>query len=234
MGRAWGDSVGKLDNVGQESPWNPGMTATTSPSDIAGVFKAANGAAFYLVRHGETEWNAAGRYQGAKDSPLTLRGREQAHLIGRTLASSISGSQPLRAYVSPLGRARETAAIIAETVALDIQIERRIAEVSAGVWDGMSMYEIDVEFPGALAKGNQNDWYFESPDGESFEAALARVSDWLKGAIAPALIVTHGLASRLVRGAYEGLSRNEMLKLPVPQDGFFELAGGRSKFIRSV
>jgi probable phosphoglycerate mutase len=187
--------------------------------------------AFYLARHGETEWNAAGRYQGAKDSPLTARGRAQALQTGRKLAATCTAALPLRAYVSPLGRARETADLIAKSVPLEIHVEPRIAEISAGVWDGMSMYEIDMEYPGALSASGPHDWYFLGPGGETFEAALARVSAWLSEAATPALIVTHGLASRLVRGAYCGLARRDMLHLPVPQDGFYTLADGEANFV---
>jgi broad specificity phosphatase PhoE len=185
----------------------------------------------YLVRHGETEWNAAGRYQGAKDSPLTARGREQARLTGRKLAAMHSSARPSVAYVSPLGRARETAALICESLPLDIRLEPPLAEVSAGEWDGLSMYEIDVEYPGALSAGDRHDWYFLGPGGETFEAAFARVADWLGTAAAPAIIVTHGLTSRLIRGAYTGSARSDMLQLPVPQAGFYRLAGGAVNFI---
>ena len=187
--------------------------------------------AFFLVRHGETEWNASGRYQGAKDSPLTEKGREQARRIGRKLASVCKTASPLLAYVSPLGRARETASLIAESVSLDIRLEPRIAEISAGAWDGLSMYEIDVEYPGALSKGGPDDWYFLGPGGETFEDAFARVSEWLSAAASPSLVVTHGLASRIIRGAFCGLSKKEMLQLAVPQDGFFRLEDGAARLV---
>lgn len=195
---------------------------------------AANEPALFLVRHGETEWNSAGRFQGAKDSPLTDRGRQQAQSAGRTLAAMVTGRAPLRAYVSPLGRARETASLISQYVKLDIHIEQRVAEVSLGCWDGMSMYEIDAEFPGALSGSKPHDWYFRSPDGEKFEDAYARTTDWLREACAPAIVVTHGLASRLIRGAYEQLSKQDMLLLPVPQDGFYQLKNGHSEFVQSA
>ncbi len=189
--------------------------------------------AFLLVRHGETEWNSAGRFQGAKDSPLTSRGREQAQSAGRRLAAMFSSAAPVRAYVSPLGRARETASLISEHVNLDIQIDQRIAEVSIGCWNGMSMYEIDAEFPDALKGSRPHDWYFRSPDGETFEGAYARVTAWLREARAPAIVVTHGLTGKLIRGLYEQLSKQAMLMLPAPQDGFYQLANGRSEFIQS-
>lgn len=191
------------------------------------------GLAFYLVRHGETEWNAAGRYQGAKDSPLTERGRQQARQSGRKLASIIKGDLPLRTYVSPLGRASQTAELIAESLPLDIHIEPRLAEISAGAWDGMSMHEIDVEYPGALNGSGPHDWYFLGPGGENFDAAFGRVSSWLGDAEGPALIVTHGLTSRLVRGAFFDLSKHEMLCLPVPQNGFYRLADGHASFVEA-
>lgn len=195
---------------------------------------AANEPALFLVRHGETEWNSAGRFQGAKDSPLTDRGRQQAQSAGRTLTAMVAGRAPLRAYVSPLGRARETASLISQYVKLDVQIEQRVAEISLGCWDGMSMYEIDAEFPGALKGSRPHDWYFRSPDGEKFEDAYARIADWLREACAPAIVVTHGLASRLIRGAYEQLSKQDMLLLPVPQDGFYQLKNGHSEFVQSA
>jgi probable phosphoglycerate mutase len=188
--------------------------------------------ALFVVRHGETVWNSVGRYQGARDSPLTERGREQAHSVARVLVVALAHLEtPIRTFVSPLGRARETADIIGAAIPLDVAIEPRIAEVSLGAWDGLSLYEIEAEYPDALAGSDQHDWYFRAPDGESFDAALTRVSGFLEDARAPALVVTHGLASRLIRGAYEGLARRDMLRLPVPQDGFHRLASGRCEWV---
>jgi broad specificity phosphatase PhoE len=193
-----------------------------------------NGKMLYMIRHGETEWNAAGRYQGQKDSPLTKRGREQAEIFGHLLAQQVPHRSALRAYVSPLGRTRETAALIDRHVRLEIIDEPRLLEVTIGSWDGLSTYEIDVEFPGRLTGTTAFDWFFRSPDGEDFDAALHRVSLWLKDAVTPAVAISHGLTGRLVRGAYLGLSRREMLELSVPQDGIFRLAEGRVEFISSI
>jgi broad specificity phosphatase PhoE len=187
----------------------------------------------YLVRHGETVWNAAGRYQGHRDSPLTNLGREQAALFGCLLAGQFPNHSSLRAYVSPLGRTRETAAIIDRSIRLERIDEPRLLEVTIGSWDGLSNYEIDAEFPGALAGATAFDWFFHSPDGESFDSAFQRVSHWLKDIVTPAVAISHGLTGRLVRGAYLGLSKQQMLELPVPQDGIFKLTKGTIDFIRS-
>jgi broad specificity phosphatase PhoE len=186
----------------------------------------------YLLRHGETAWNVAGRYQGRKDSALTARGRGQAAALGRILATVVgSVNVPLRAYVSPLGRAQETAAIVGRHVALDCVDESRLSEVTIGSWDGMSRYEIVTEYPGALDGSDAFDWFFRSPDGESFEAVLRRVSDWLSEVRNSAAVISHGLTGRIVRGVYLGMSRREMLELPVPQEGLYELHAGRMRLI---
>jgi broad specificity phosphatase PhoE len=179
----------------------------------------------YLLRHGETAWNTAGRYQGHKDSPLTRRGREQAASLGRMLAGvSQNLAIPLKTYVSPLGRAQETAEIIARYVLMDRVEEPRLKEVSIGSWDGMSHYEVSMEYSDALSGTDAFDWFFRSPDGESFEAVKARVSAWLHEAAVPSVAISHGLTGRIVRGVYLGLSDRTMLELPVPQDGLYVLS----------
>ncbi|MCH7942426.1 MAG: histidine phosphatase family protein [Proteobacteria bacterium] len=72
----------------------------------------------YLVRHGETEWNRAGRMQGQLDSPLTARGEAQALRIGETLCELLDGVD-FELVASPLGRTRATAAIIARALDRD-------------------------------------------------------------------------------------------------------------------
>src|ERR1700730_12808408 len=179
----------------------------------------------YLLRHGETAWNAAGRYQVHKDSPLTDRGREQAASFGRTLAKVARNLfSPLRTYVSPLGRAQETADIVAQHVLMDRIDEPRLKEVSIGSWDGMSHYEISMEYPDALSEADAFDWFFRSPDGECFEAVKARVSGWLREAVTPSAAISHGLTGRIVRGVYLGLSNREMLELPVWADALYVLS----------
>lgn len=184
-----------------------------------------------LVRHGETVWNAAGRYQGAKDSPLTARGRGQAAAVGRLLARLLAGSPgPIRADVSPLGRTRETATIIAAHLPLAVRPEPRIAELSIGTWDWLTEFEIAQEYPGALAGTDMFDWFFRSPDGERLDAAVARISHWLADD-RPIVAISHGLAGRVIRGVHLGLDRQEMLRLPVPQDGIHILTEGRAVFV---
>jgi broad specificity phosphatase PhoE len=186
----------------------------------------------YLLRHGETVWNTAGRFQGHKDSPLTKRGVEQADQMGLILSREIAGIEAkFKGYVSPLGRAKETAARISQIVPLTFSDEPKLMEVTVGTWDGMSLHEIEAEYPGALRGSDAFDWYFRSPDGETFNDACKRAGVWLSRLSFPTIAISHGLTSRLLRGVYLGLSRREMLELPVPQNGFYRLCDGRSDFV---
>jgi probable phosphoglycerate mutase len=180
----------------------------------------------YLIRHGETEWNAQGRFQGALDSALTDTGIKQAEAVGRRLAGL---ALSIDAFVSsPLGRTRQTAAIIAESAKLpSARCDVRLAEVSLGSWDGLTHIDIDAQWPGLLDGATPFDWFFRSPDGEGYDAAFLRAECWLRERQGVTVAVTHGLVSRLIRGAYSGLSKPEALSLPVPQDVIWKLCNGR-------
>lgn len=97
----------------------------------------------YLLRHGETPWNAAGnRYCGRTDVPLAERGRVQARLAAAALAN-----RPLAAVVcSPLSRARETADLVAAG-RIEVEVDRRLLEIDFGGWEGLSAAEIAVADP---------------------------------------------------------------------------------------
>lgn len=179
----------------------------------------------YLIRHGETEWNAQGRFQGKLDSALTDTGVQQAAAIGRCLAAlDIS----VDAFVSsPLGRTRQTAAIIAGSAHLPAaQCDDRLAEVSLGSWDGLTHIDIDAQWPGLLDGSTPFDWFFRSPDGESYDSALKRAECWLEERRGVTVAVSHGLISRIIRGASSGLSETDALGLPVPQDVIWKLSNG--------
>jgi broad specificity phosphatase PhoE len=98
----------------------------------------------FLVRHGETDWNTQRRIQGLTDIPLNARGREQARRTGRMLARR--GWDGI--YSSPLGRARETARIIAAEVGLgDPGIVEALVERNYGEAEGMNFDEIEARWP---------------------------------------------------------------------------------------
>src|SRR3546814_18504956 len=92
----------------------------------------------YLLRHGETTWNRAGRLQCQLDAPLTRLGLVQIDAVGRALAGLLNGSR-FRLVASPLGRTRQSAAIVAEHLGVDyeaIEWDGRLKEITLGDWDG--------------------------------------------------------------------------------------------------
>jgi broad specificity phosphatase PhoE len=179
----------------------------------------------FLLRHGETEWNAAGRFQGILDSPLTERGIAQANACGMRLAEVVN--RPCEIFTSPLGRARQTCEIIRSCGSYpQARFDGRLQEVTVGSWDGLTHIDIEGMWPGLLDGSTPFDWYFRSPDGESFEAALSRASLWLSEADGVVIAVSHGLFGRIIRGAYLGLSMDQALTLPVPQDVIWHLRDG--------
>ena len=179
----------------------------------------------YLVRHGQTAFNAEGRLQGHVDSPLTELGRAQA---GAALKRLTGGGEGWRIISSPLGRARDTAeAIRAALGTPDLEIDARLIELSWGDWDGGLRADLKARHPEAFG---ETGWAFTAPIGEAYDAAQARLRDWLS-TLPPEperriIAVSHGVAGRLLRGVYAGLSKPETLAQQVPQDACFRLSGG--------
>lgn len=186
----------------------------------------------YLLRHGETEWNIARRCQGAADSPLTARGHEQALRNAALMARLLNGSAgSFRLVSSPQKRAFDTATYVSRALGLEVETDPRLREVSLGAWEGMTYAEIERDYPHLLAGTGRDDWFFQAPEGEGFEAARSRVAEWMDSASPPLIVVSHGLTTRFLRGLYAGLDRPSMLSLPIPQDGVFRLAEGRMEFL---
>jgi broad specificity phosphatase PhoE len=178
-----------------------------------------------LVRHGETEWNLARRYQGWTDSPLTIRGLAQAEALGRRLLA-LPEADAADIIASPIGRARRTAEIIAQCLGRTQppRLDERLREISLGSWDGLQRADIEARMGNAF---EEYEWYFRTPDGESYETFADRLAAWLaETGDAPVIAVAHGVVMRVLRGLYAGLPRATALRLPVPQDRIFRLAGG--------
>jgi len=100
----------------------------------------------YLVRHGETIWNEAGRQQGQLDSPLTAKGSAQAQAVGRTLRHILQGARGVLIESSSLGRARQTAFLIGAELGIhsnEIRTSPLLMEHKLGVWEGLTYAEID-------------------------------------------------------------------------------------------
>jgi broad specificity phosphatase PhoE len=185
----------------------------------------------YLARHGETLWNRERRFQGQMDSPLTARGLEQAQRVGRLLRSLTAGEKDWTIVTSPLGRAHRTAAIIAQAIEHDaarIETDPRLMELNLGSWEGLTFAEIETRSPQLFEDAGTSDIFFRCPDGESYADFSVRIAGWIaaNGARDKLIVVAHGLVSRVMRGLYAGLCREECLELAIPQDAVFRVARG--------
>jgi probable phosphoglycerate mutase len=144
-----------------------------------------------LVRHGETDWNRDNRFQGHADIPLNEAGRAQARALGLELEG-----EAIRAmYSSPLLRAYETAAILAENLELEIEPEHDLMEVDVGSWSGLTRVEVEERFPEGFRRWL--DYGHGWDDGETYDALGARVIASLRRIAAAhpgttILAVTHG------------------------------------------
>lgn len=169
----------------------------------------------YILRHGETEWNAVGRMQGRLDSPLTLTGQDQARAQGQTLRANALTGLPI--YCSPSGRARKTAELAVPEKFKEIRFDARLMEIDLGHWQGRVKAELEAEFPQAFAGDSMWGWYDRCPQGEGFAGLEQRTASFLADLTGPAILFTHGITSRFLRCHALGM----------PMDAFGTLPGGQ-------
>ncbi|MEN9581245.1 MAG: hypothetical protein RJA70_4254 [Pseudomonadota bacterium] len=149
-----------------------------------------SGVRIYLARHGETDWNNEGRWQGQTDVPLNETGRRQAVALGKRLRSL--GLAKLGS--SDLLRATETAKIVGAEVGLvPAFADPRLRERGFGVFEGLTRAEVESRYPEHW-RSYQINRRNVPPDGEPFDALIARSSAALLDhhIPAPTLFVTHG------------------------------------------
>lgn len=154
-----------------------------------------------LARHGETPWNAEGRYQGQEDIPLSPVGEAQATALGERLA----GLPITRAVASPLVRARHTAELaLGATRAAQLQLDPGLLEIAHGEWEGLLASQIDERDGPRLRDWRERPDSVQMPGGESLQQvldrawpALARACDGL-GDADTVLVVAHDAVNRVL------------------------------------
>lgn len=181
----------------------------------------------YVLRHGETEWNRAGRMQGSLDSPLTERGRAQAAAMGRVLRRE--GARALPAFVSPQGRAVRTAELALGPGRATP--DERLREIGVGGFEGRLLPELVAEHPFLFSEEGPIEWHYEVPDGEGHDALRARVSAFLAELRTPAVVVCHGITGRMLRGLALGLDRAGAWDLPGGQGVVWRIEDGRHEVL---
>lgn len=169
-----------------------------------------------LLRHGETEWNLTGRWQGQDaNTLLTEAGRQQAHVVARRLSA-----YPIQAiYSSDLARAFETAQIIGQAMGLEPLAESGLRESDIGAWTGLTWAEITARFPAEVAA------MFAGQDvrrggGETYAELHSRLVAAVDAIVArhpgqTVLLVSHGAALRSLVAHVLGASLAQMHRIAI-------------------
>ena len=166
----------------------------------------------YLARHGQSDWNAAGRWQGHADRPLTALGLRQAAELAEELASI-----PLDAvYSSDLRRARETAEAVAAPRGQTVVVLRELREVDVGSWSGLTRAEARERFPQGFRRWADGGHGWN--DGETYEHMAERVVEAVRDLAAgqaegTVLVVSHGGPIRALHAVALGLDVSEHRRL---------------------
>jgi broad specificity phosphatase PhoE len=159
-------------------------------------------AALILLRHGRTEFNAEGRFQGQIDVPLDSLGTAQVRAAGAHLAAA----QPITRIVSSdLTRARQTADALGAAAGVEVELDERLREITVGEWEGLTRAEVKETWPAEL-----QDWLdgvdMRPPGGESRRESAARVHAAVEDLVTRTpdegvlAVVAHGA---VIRGAAE-------------------------------
>ncbi len=169
-----------------------------------------------LVRHGQTDWNLEGRYQGRSDVPLNAAGWAQAERLAAGLASGRIDA----VYCSPLARTLETARTIARRHGLEPRTDPRLIEIDQGEWEGMLAERIAEVYPELSRGWGEDPGSVRPPGGESIREVHDRVIGALEEMAAAHPggtlgVVTHKTAMVVARCHYLGLElRAEMQRMP--------------------
>ena len=179
-----------------------------------------------LIRHGQTSWNADGRWQGHGNPSLTEEGLAQAEELALSLALEQQRGRRAeheqkawtRVFSSDLERARQTAVVVAERLGLPLEFDRRLRELDVGAWSGLTREEIVRRDPDRLRRFELGEPLIRPGDGESRveirERTHALVSDFARQFSGDRIIVvTHlGVIRSLVPGAEpENVGRIEII-----------------------
>ncbi|MGZ8564121.1 MAG: histidine phosphatase family protein [Candidatus Limnocylindria bacterium] len=154
-----------------------------------------------LVRHGVTDWNREGRFQGHLDPPLSEIGRREADLVAERIATD-DLLRPVRIVSSPLARAAETAAAIGEASGVGVEPDDRLMEIGQGEWEGRTHAELEVADARRYRAWRDAAGVRQPPGGESIDSAMTRVRAVLdeiaRSDDATVCLVSHGGTMRVL------------------------------------
>ena len=179
-----------------------------------------------LIRHGETDWNIDGRYQGQADPPLNRRGLAQSREVANQLGEL--GLDCL--YSSPLRRAYQTAEIVSKTLEVPLYIEPRLMEIHQGDWQERLRSEIERKYPEVFRQWQTAPWTVTPPGGESLSQVQNRVYTALDEILTRHKdqcvgLVTHRIPITLIRLRYQDFAPDTVrsLSMEIPNTYWEEI-----------
>ena len=192
---------------------------------------------FYLIRHGETDWNREGRLQGQRDIPLNALGRDQAAGAGRILRDVLAarGCDPsrLRFTASPLGRARDTMERVRAALGLPpagYGTDDRLREIAFGDWEGRSWGELKAEARPLVKARKLDTWNFVPPGGESYAGLARRLRPWVATVATGEVVVAHGGVARVLLHLLAGAAAAEAPGIEITQGRVIWFRKGRAEW----
>lgn len=196
-------------------------------SDNSQITAAKSRPQIIFIRHGLTDWNAEGRYQGQIDIPLNDIGKQQArrngYVLGEFLEHRGRSADDYQWVASPMTRTRQTMDLVRSVLELpegEYAQDDQLVEITFGEWEGRTNVEIAERDPEGVAQRKADKWGFTPPGGESYETASKRVKSWLDGVELPTIVVSHGGINRLLRGLMFSIPDTIVPEMAVPQDQF--------------
>lgn len=182
-----------------------------------------------VLRHGETLWNAEGRMQGNLNSPLTQQGIKHACQQRRILETlDLRG---YTAWVSPQGRAIETAGYAVAPLLPELQTDARLKEIGVGDWSGLLRTDLPLDSRTIDLGAESLDLYSMAPNGEGLGGLEARCAAFLRDLTGPTLVVTHGITGHMLRTLWMGWGMDRLGTLPGGQGVVFHLSQGCHYFL---
>ena len=186
------------------------------------------GLTLYFARHGQTQANVAGRFQGhTSDTPLTPKGIQQAHDLAAILKRAVPEPQALSYVSSPLHRAQRTMEMVRGDLGLPVDgfhTDPRIIEIDLGAWDGLTHAEAKAKFPEAYKAREADKWDVNVPGGgENYKSVAVRLESFIGDLTTDTFAVSHGAATRILRGLFAGMSWQQMSALDEPQGVVFRV-----------
>jgi broad specificity phosphatase PhoE len=189
----------------------------------------------YLIRHGETDWNARRLLQGRRDIPLNAVGQGQAVVSGTCLKWLLPDATTVDFIASPLGRTRQTMEIIRQQLGLDAadyRTDERLVEINFGEWEGLDWQQIAERQPERYQARQADPLNFIPTDGENYPHVFERVGSLLNSLQRDTVLVAHAGVLRSCLALLTDVPDTGVPLLEIPQDQVLMIRSGRFAWMR--